>query len=250
MAKPVALQLYSVRDAAGKDLPGTLKTVADIGYQYVELAGMYGKTPAEVKKLFDDVGLKAISAHCAVFDATKRAQVEDEAAALGYKHLVSGFGPDDFKTPETIKAAADKINQAVDCFGPKGFSISIHNHWWEFDGPNKGDLLYRLAPKACPQLDIYWVTVGGADPVKVVKKYAKRLKLLHLKDGPATKENSQPMTAVGKGNVKTEAVIKAAEKTPIEYLIVELDSCATDMIEAVRDSYTFLVGKGLATGKK
>jgi len=250
MAKPVALQLYSVRDAAGKDLAGTLKAVADIGYPYVELAGSHGKTPAEFKKLLDDVGLKTCSSHCGVFDPAKRAQVEDEAKTLGFTHLVSGFGPKDFETQDAIKAAADKVNQAVDYFGPKGFTISIHNHWWEFDGPNKGDLLYKLAPKACPQLDIYWVTVGGADPVKVMKKYAKRCKLLHVKDGAATQEQKHPMTAIGKGNVKTEAILKAAEKSAVEYLIVELDDCATDMLEAVRDSYTFLVGKGLATGNK
>ena len=250
MAKPVALQLYSVREAAGKDLAGTLKIVADIGYPYAELAGLHGKTPAEFKKLLDDVGLKVCSSHCAVFDAAKRAQVEDEARTMGFTHLVSGFGPKDFETEDAIKAAADKINQAVDHFGPKGFTISIHNHWWEFDGPNKGDLLYKLAPKACPQLDIYWVTVGGADPVKVMEKYAERCVLLHVKDGPATKEQKHPMTAVGKGNVKTEAILKAAEKSAVEFLIVELDDCATDMIEAVRDSYTFLVGKGLATGNK
>jgi len=250
MAKPVALQLYSVRDAAGKDLAGTLKIVADIGYPYVEMAGLHGKTPAEFKKLLDDLGLKTCSSHCAVFDPEKRAQVEDEARTLGFSHLVSGFGPKDFETEDAIKAAAQKVNQAVDHFGPKGFSISIHNHWWEFDGPNKGDLLYKLAPKACPQLDIYWVTVGGADPVKVMKRYAKRCKLLHVKDGAATQAQKHPMTAIGKGNVKTEAILKAAEKSAVEFLIVELDDCATDMIEAVRDSYTFLVGKGLATGNK
>lgn len=250
MAKPVALQLYSVRDAAAKDFAGTLKIVADIGYPYVEFAGLHGKSPSDVRKMIDDLGLKACSSHCAVFDPAKRAQTEDEARVLGYTHLVSGFGPKDFETEDAIKAAAGKVNQATDYFGPKGFTVSIHNHWWEFDGPNKGDLLYKLAPKACPQLDIYWVTVGGADPVKVMEQYAQRCKLLHLKDGPATKENSQPMTAVGKGNVRTEAIIKAAEKSAVEFLIVELDSCATDMIEAVRDSYTFLVGKGLAAGKK
>ncbi|MCY3020081.1 MAG: sugar phosphate isomerase/epimerase [Planctomycetota bacterium] len=250
MLKPVALQLYSVREAAGKDLPGTLKIVADIGYPYAELAGMHGKTPAEFKKLLDDVGLKVCSSHCAVFDPAKRAQTEDEARTMGYTHLVSGFGPDDFKTEDAIKAAADKVNAAVDCFGPKGFSISIHNHYWEFAGPNKGDLLYKLAPKACPQLDVYWIKVGGADPAKVVKRYAKRCKLLHLKDGAATMEQKHPMTAVGKGTVDIPAVIKAAEKSIVEFLIVELDDCATDMIEAVRDSYTYLTSKGLAQGKK
>ncbi|MGD0094744.1 MAG: sugar phosphate isomerase/epimerase, partial [Planctomycetota bacterium] len=230
MAKPVALQLYSVRDAAAKDLAGTLKIVADIGYPYVEMAGLHNKTPAEFKKLLDDVGLKPCSSHCGVFDPAKRAQTEDEANTIGYKHLVSGFGPKDFETEDAIKAAAAKINAAVEYFGPKGFTISIHNHWWEFDGPNKGDLLYKLAPKACPQLDIYWVTVGGADPVKVMKKYARRCKLLHVKDGAATKEKSHPMTAIGKGNVKTEAILKAAEKSAVEFLIVELDDCATDMI--------------------
>jgi sugar phosphate isomerase/epimerase len=250
MAKPVALQLYSVREAAAKDFAATLKAVSDIGYPYVEFAGLQGKSPAEVRKMIDDVGLKACSSHCAVFDPAKRAQVEDEARTLGYTHLVSGFGPKDFETEDAIKAAADKVNAAVDCFGPKGFTISIHNHDWEYSAPNKGDLLLKLCPKACPQLDIYWVKTGGADPAELIKKYAQRIHLLHIKDGPADKTNRDaPMTAVGKGTVDVPAAIKASEKSACEFHIVELDRCATDMMEAVKDSFVYLTSSGLAAGK-
>jgi sugar phosphate isomerase/epimerase len=235
---------------AAQDLPGTLKAVANIGYEYVEMAGMYGKTPKEVRKLLDAAGLKACSAHCAVFDAAKREQVEEEAKALGYKHLVSGFGPKDFENEESIRAICQKINDAVNHFAPKGYTISIHNHDWEYSAPQKGDLMLELCPKACPQFDIYWVKTGGANPAEVIQRYIRRVKLLHVKDGPATQEKKSPMTAVGKGTVDVAAAIRAAEKGPLEYLIVELDSCETDMLAAVRDSYNFLIGRNLASGRK
>src|SRR5438552_3557559 len=109
---PISVQLYTLRDAASKDFVGVLKSVAEIGYPAVEFAGLQNKSAKEVRKVIDDLGMVASSAHVALFDPAKRAQVEDEAATLGYKHLVSGFGPNDFKSEATIQEAAAKVNAA------------------------------------------------------------------------------------------------------------------------------------------
>jgi sugar phosphate isomerase/epimerase len=91
------------------------------------------------------------------------------------------------------------------------------------------------------QLDVYWAKVGGQDPVALIKKYGKRMPLLHMKDGCGG-ENApkEPMLALGEGIMDFPAIVKAATQT--ELFIVELDRCATDMFEAVRKSYQYLAG--------
>jgi sugar phosphate isomerase/epimerase len=248
MPRPIALQLYTLREKAKADFPAVLKTVAEIGYVGVEFAGLHNMKAADVKKVLNDVGLVACSAHVPVFDPNKWNEVIDDAKTLGYKHVVGGFGQKDFESEDKIKALADKENAAIEKMNAAGLRVSLHNHWWEYDAPNKGELLLKLCPRLHPQFDIYWVTVGGADPASLIRQYADRTLLLHVKDGPC--EKGKPMTAVGKGKVKTKEAIKAAEKASVEWLIVELDSCEGDMEQAVRDSYSFLVGNGLAKGKK
>jgi sugar phosphate isomerase/epimerase len=130
----------------------------------------------------------------------------------------------------------------------RGLKVYYHNHWWEWDKPNKGELLFKLCPKLQAQFDIYWVQTAGVDAAATITKYADRTLLIHVKDGPC--EQGKPMTAVGKGKVRTKEALHAAEKTKAEWYIVELDSCATDMVEAVKESYTFLTTNKLATGKK
>jgi len=122
-----------------------------------------------------------------------------DARVLGYKQLVGGFGPDQFASDDAVKALADKINAVVDRYVSRGFTVNYHNHWWEYDAANRGEQLLALCPKLQPQFDIYWIATGGADPAKLIAKYAKRTTLLHIKDGPCVK--AKPMTAVGKGKV-------------------------------------------------
>lgn len=251
MPKPISVQLYTLRDMAGKDFIGTLRAVADIGYPYVEFAGLHGKCLREIRRVIDDLGMKASSAHVGLFDPAKRAQVEDEAGALGYTHLVSGFSAKDFESEAAVRAAAEKVNDATSYFGPKGFKVHLHNHEWEYSAPGKGDLLLELCPNACPQIDVYWVKVGGACPVDVIRRYANRTHLLHIKDGPADpKDRTLPMTAVGQGTINIPEVIRAGEYASVEFMIVELDKCATDMLQAVRESYNFLTMRSLVTGKR
>ncbi len=148
-------------------------------------------------------------------------------------------------------AAVAKQQKAVELLAGTGISFGLHNHWAEFeavDGKLPEDVMLDNVPELFAQLDVYWVAKGGQDPVATVKRLADRAPVLHIKDGPL--DPPQPMTAVGKGVLDMPAIIAAADESVLEWVIVELDSCGTDMMEAVKDSYDYLVGEGLAIGNK
>ena len=248
--KPISVQLYSVREAAAEDFPAVLKTIADIGYKGVEFAGLHDMAPAEVKSIIDDLGLEVSSAHMAMPTKENAAQLIEECKTLGVPKLITGpGGPVD--TMDNILAAADRLNAAVEALDGSGIEFGLHNHWAEFeevDGKLPEDVLLDKVPGMFAQLDVYWIAVGGPDPVETVARLKDRAPLLHLKDGPI--EPKQPHTAVGAGVLDIPAIVNAADPNVLEWLIVELDSCATDMMQAVADSYRYLVDSGLGSGNK
>ncbi len=249
--KPIALQLYSLREEAQKDFAAVLSTVAEMGYVGVEFAGLHGMAPAAVKAIVDDLGLQVASAHMALPTADNAAQLIDECGALGVTKLISGFGPDQFANLDECQRTAEKFAAAVELLAGTDISFGMHNHWWEFkaiDGQMPEDIVLNAVPGMFAELDVYWAQVGCGDAPGSVKRLADRCRLLHIKDGMV--EPTNPMTAVGKGVLDMPAVIGAANLDVTEWMIVELDACATDMTEAVRDSYTYLVGNGLAKGNK
>ncbi len=248
--KPIALQLYTVRDAAVADFGAVLRRVAEIGYKGVEFAGLHGMAPAEVKRMVDDLGLEVASAHMALPTKENAQQLIDECQTLGVSRLVTGPGGA-IDTMGNILACADEFNAAVDALAGTGIALGLHNHWAEFqpvDGRLPEDVLLEEVPGLFAQLDVYWIMVGGPDPVGTVARLNKRVPLLHIKDGPV--DPPQPHLAVGQGKLDIPAIVRAADPEVLDWLIVEMDSCATDMWEAVEQSYAYMVGNGLATGNK
>ena len=251
--KPLSIQLYTVRELCQKDFFGTLKQIADIGYKGVEFHKLWDKPAAEVKKVLDDLGLVASSTHGdfptpANFDA-----IVDTANTLGYKYYVIPWLPDKrFTTVEDVKAVAAVINDMAKMLAAKGITLCYHNHAHEMvllDGRPALEILFESAKKVSPEIDTYWAAnFGAVNVVELVKKFAKRTPLLHIKDGPLTR--GQPMTAVGSGKMDIPAVINAADPKALKWLVVELDACATDMLTAVRESYNYLISNGLAEGNK
>jgi sugar phosphate isomerase/epimerase len=251
MAKPVALQLYSVRDYCKDDFCGTLKKVAEIGYKGVEFAGLYGHSAEEVAGWVKDLGLEVASSHVAFPTKENVNQLVDELKTLGSKYLITGFGPDDFKTVDQCKRVAERFEEAAALLKGTGITLGAHNHWWEFlpvDGQIPHDILMEGAPSIVAELDVYWTAYAKADPAKVVAAKKSRIPLLHIKDG--TLEEGKPHTAVGAGVLDMPAIIGAADPNVLEWLIVELDSCETDMMEAVEQSYRYLTSSGLGFGNK
>jgi len=250
MPQPIALQLYSLRETAALDYASVVRQVAAMGYAGVEPAGFPGTTAEAAGKLFRELGLAVPSAHLAPPVGENKNEVLDAMKAIGSKRLVSGKGADSFKTIDLVRQTCDLFNESSAVCRANGLTFGVHNHWWEYievEGrPVYEMLLEYLDPSVEFQLDTYWIKTAGVDPAMIIKKFGKRAPTLHIKDGPCVK--GEPMTAVGKGVMDFKAVV-AAGAGSTEWLIVEIDRCATDMAEAVKESLDYLVRTGLGRGK-
>ena len=252
MTTPIALQLYTLRDQLAQDYEGTLRKVADMGYVGVETANMFGESLTSAAKLFSELGLTVSGAHGALPIGDKKQEVIDTMRALNCKRLIlPGQPPEKFKSLDGIKSICDSLNEGAAVAKANGFELGYHNHRFEYEPLENripiDVMLEYLDPNVFLEVDVYWVQTAGQDPVEVIRRIGSRAPLLHIKDGPCQIE--APMTALGEGVVDIPEVV-AAGAGSTEWLVVELDHCATDMMEAVRKSYQYLVGKGLARGNK
>lgn len=247
MAKPIAVQLYTVRDALSQDYESVIRKIASFGYQGVEPAGFPGTTPQAAANLFKELGLQVSSLHSAMPLGDDRESVLETARILGVKYLVCPHIPaEQFSTVDGTIAACNRLNEANKITRDNGMTLLYHNHWWEYE-PLGDTYPYRvmaehLDPSIGFEIDTYWVKTGGQDPVAVINELGSRVPLLHIKDGPAV--TGQPMVAVGDGVMDFPPILDAAKSA--EWLIVELDHCATDMLTAVETSYKNL--EKLASG--
>lgn len=241
---PVAVQLYTVRELCAKDFLGTLREVSKIGYRHVELAGLYGLSPKELKKALDDLGLAAVSAHV---DPDKTGEVVDLCRTLGMSFVVRSFGPDKLTTTELCREAARYLNDTGARLRANGIEFCYHNHNWEFtrvDGRYPLDLIYEETdPKNLKaQLDVYWIKRGGEDPVQYIEKLGARCATLHLKDmAPDT-----DFAEVGSGVLDFKAITDAGRKAGVHAFIVEQDSCKRPPLESIRMSFEHLRQIGVA----
>ncbi len=251
MTRPLALQLYTLRERAKDDFTGVIRDVAEAGYAGVEFAGLHGNDPAEIRQVLDDCGLRACSAHMAAPKDTTVAETVDTAQTLGFDTVVSMCGKDSFATAEAVKQAGEQMQQAARLLEPYGIRLGYHNHWWEMaelEGRSALEMLLESAPDLMLQCDLYWASdFGRVDVPEFVARNAERLVSLHVKDGPLVEDEMQ--MAVGAGKMDIPACISAAGDKG-DWLIVELDNCDGDMLQAAKDSARYLIGEGLAAGRQ
>lgn len=251
--KPLGLQVWSVREMMAEDFAGAMKLVADMGYIGVEIMAVEGMSSEEVRKVLDDLGLVVCSTHGRFPTAETISQRIEEAAAWGTDKIISGMGAKAFETEDARKETFDKFAEVTQLCADAGMRFGLHNHWWEFELKVDGKLLWEALLEAVPgmfgQLDTYWAAnFGEVDVPAVLARNAARVPSLHLKDGPLVK--GEPHMAVGAGKMDIPACVAAADENVLEWVIVELDDCATDMLQAVRESYAYIVGEGLGRGNK
>ncbi|MBR6783284.1 MAG: sugar phosphate isomerase/epimerase [Clostridia bacterium] len=245
---PVAIQLYSLRDDAKQDLVGTLKAVKEYGYDGVEFAGLYGKAPSEVAELLREIGLVPVSAHVSLPELLADTQkVIDDYKAVGCKNIVIPWlSAEDRPGGENYEKTRGNFERIGKLLAENGMVLSYHNHDFEFARLENGefgfDNLYDTISSDVlkMQMDTCWVSVAGESPIHYLEKYANRCPLLHLKDyvgeksdnmyaligiddEDGEKKQSFEFRPVGHGVQDFEAIIKAAEKCGVEWLIVEQD---------------------------
>jgi len=248
---PISVQLYSLREASEENFDQVLKDVAAIGYCGVEPFNLFGMTPRAFRNRVEDLGMNISSSHTPWANRSPLDEVVETLGELGLTRAIGGFMPDDFADLEAVRRTAEICQGLIEVLKPQGIELAIHNHWWEFaliDGRPALHHLEALVPELRFELDTYWAAnFGACDPAAELERISRKAPLVHIKDGPL--EKKQPMVAAGQGRMKIEEVIAAADATTLEWLIVELDACATDMLTAIRESYVYLTEHGLAEGR-
>lgn len=250
MAKPISIQLYSVREAIEQDVWGTIGKIAEIGYAGIEPCNVPGGDLNEAVKRIHDLGLTVSAMQTGIPLGDKKEELLDQAEALGCSHIVCPYhGVENFESMDNLKATADVFGLAIANCAERRMTFGYHNHEFELQSIVEGKpallQLAVLAPKLYFTVDTYWVTVGGQDAPAVVKELGPQANILHIKDGPLVK--SEPMVAAGSGKMDFPPIVAAGEYA--KWLVVELDRCGTDMMEAVEKSFNYLVDSGLGCGK-
>ncbi len=250
----LGVQLYTVRNIIGKDPAAVLKSIQDIGYTEVEAT--YGNLH-EIWSALKQTQLKAVSVHVD-FDIFKAGGSKlDDALAdvkkLGFEYAVVPYIPvPDRGGLDVFKSLAQMLNRSGERAKAHGLKLCYHNHAFEYKTLPNGvmglDVLMNETQKNLVglELDIFWASVAGHDPVAILQKFSGRIPLLHLKDkapGLPTQynENVPPATfkEIGNGSINIPAVLEAADKEGVQHYFVEQDQ-SPDPIASLRQSYEYL----------
>lgn len=245
--KSIGVQLYTVRKEINKDLLGTLKKVADIGYTSIEPAGyrngkFYGKSPKEFKKIANDLGLKVLSSHNGISPESVEKVVEDNAS-LGVDYTVLPYlGNTQRKTLDDYKKLAETFNMYGEVCKKAGIKFAYHNHAFEFEVMDDKIPYDVLLEGTDPELvkfeiDLYWLKKAGKDPLDYFNKYPGRFAMWHVKDMDPASGN---YTEVGSGNIDFKEIFSNASKSGMQYFFVELDNSERPALESIKISYDYL----------
>lgn len=244
----IGVQLYTVRSVMANDPEGTLAAIAAIGYEEVELAGLYGLSAGEMRTRLDATGLAATSGHYSVEEVRGGREATLEAAvALGQRLVVVPALPVAERDGEALRRVADDFNRAGEAARAAGLRFGYHNHDWEMrpdaDGMRPIDrLLDRTDPELVDwQMDIFWTVHGGGDPMAELDARAGRVTSVHVKDRTAAGE----MVDVGAGVIDFRTVLARAGALGLLHQYVEHDEPGNP-IESVRASYRALAAMGPA----
>ena len=246
--KQVAIQLYTLRDQCTTlpDLVATLKKCRDIGYRAVQLSGV--KVPhAEAKKALDQAGMTICATHEPGREILDRPEaVCARLKAVGVTQTAYPYPEGiDFKSEESVRTLARKLDAAGALFAKHGITLSYHNHAIEFTSFGDTtvlDFIYRETKPANlkAELDTYWIQYGGGDPAAWIEKLGGRVPILHLKDYGFAKDDKPFFAEIGHGNLNWPAIFAAAEKAGTEWLVVEQDTCPGDPFVSIKKSYDYL----------
>ncbi|RHJ86503.1 sugar phosphate isomerase/epimerase [Parabacteroides sp. AM08-6] len=233
--KKIGIQLYSVMDAVNKNPKASVERLAGMGYNVFELvqwggdAKVFGLPAEEFKALCDKNGVKIISTHSGIQeDASKEAEImqrwrqlfEIQKACGGKYFVIPSYGVD--YTVKDVQRMCDYFNRVGKIASEYGLKLGYHNHSGEFNKLKDSDkvmweyLVENTNPKyVCFELDVYWCTKGNKNPVEYLKKYPKRIKLLHIKDD---------FVIGASGTIDFEGIFNQFYKNGMKDYVVEIET--------------------------
>ena len=240
----VGLQLYTVRDQMGQSVERTLEQIAAAGYHLVETAGLYNRSAAELRALFDKNGIRTVSGHYPLADFEKSPDtVFATAKTLGQEYVVVPWLDPSLRTPDTFAGLPGRLNKLGEQARAAGLKLAYHNHDFEFETYGASTTaMERLLAGTDPalvsfELDGYWAFKAGRDPADLVTRNPGRFVMLHLKDSTAAPEKA--FADVGHGVIDFKKFIAAAQANGLRYAFVERD-VSPDPIASIRASHDYL----------
>jgi len=242
VTSPISVQLYTVRDAIAADLPGTLQRLADIGYTQVEPWGFVERVD-EYAEALPAAGLTAPSAHAKLVGQDLQ-PIFEAAVRLGVSTVIDPHIDETrWITREDVEAVAAELGEVAEAARAHGLTVGYHNHAFELENLIDGTPALEVFAAALPadvvlEIDTYWVEVGGVDAAELLARLGDRVRFLHIKDGPKTKDDTEQV-AVGRGTMPVRDILRAA---PQALAVVELDDHNGDVFTALEQSHSFLDG--------
>jgi len=251
-ANNLGVQLYTVRNTIGKDPLGVLKRIQEIGYKEIEAT--YA-TLSIISPVLKQTTLRPVSLHIDEGIFIEGGSKLDEALAkakdFGFKFAVVPYiAPEHRGGPEVFKALADNLNKYGEKAKANGMRLCYHNHAFEyqnFGGKTGLEMLMGGTDKNLVglELDIFWASVAGQNPIDLLKRYNGRIPLIHLKDKSKDftqvqyneKVPKDTFKEVGNGSIDIAAVLKAAEAEGAEHYFVEQDQTSGDPLDSLATSF-------------
>jgi sugar phosphate isomerase/epimerase len=246
----IGIQLYTVRDVLKQDFEGTLSRIGAIGYREVEFAGYFDHTPEQVKAALASAGLTAPATHVGPDNLDKGWDaVVHTAKAVGHEYVIVAWIPEERrKTIDDWKRIAEQLNQAGTACRAAGLQFAYHNHDFEFvpiDGRVPYDILLENTDASLVklELDLFWITFAGGDPLAQFARSPGRFPLVHVKDmTPKPTPDAPPervMVDVGKGSIDWKRIFAQSRAGGIQHYFVEHDQ-PSEPLASARASYDFL----------
>jgi sugar phosphate isomerase/epimerase len=262
----IGLQLYTIRDAMKTDVQGSLKKVSDMGYKYLELASyadgkFYGIEPVKFKRMVNDLGMEILSSHTEVeaqgITLENAKKMAEDHAKLGVKYCIQPWVVEEArKTVASYQKMVADWNKVGGIMKESGIQFGYHNHNFEFNRvegkvPYFDIFLTELDKNLVTmELDLFWVTKAGQNPVEIFKKYPGRFQLFHMKDmftrqAPFfTTTGVTDFAPVGAGVINFKEILAAKDIAGMKYMLVEEDKSREEKpFDDIQTSITNLTTK-------
>jgi len=260
----LAIQLYTVRDSISKNLEKTLEKLAGLGFKDLEIYGydvtFFGKNRNEFLSILNNTGLKVISSHhkTGVLENEKgtllnnwEKSVED-LNFIGAKYMVCSYLIPKERTADNYKKLPELLNQSAEITKTAEIQFAYHNHDFEFEKLDGKQTIYdfileNTSPELVKmELDLYWITKAGFDPLDYFTRFPGRFPLWHVKD---MQKETKKFTEVGNGVIDFKRIFKARKQAGLEYWFVEQDSSDRDIFESIVMSKDYIESHSYFFGK-
>jgi sugar phosphate isomerase/epimerase len=233
----ISIQLYTLRNLFEADLEGTMSALADVGYRKVEMAGTYGRSAAEFRRILDANHIRATSSHVGI-DGIDLDQAIVDARTLGNRRVVHPYA--NFATIAEWTDFAARLEAAGKAFRRAGIPLGYHNHNHEFlpiDGVKPYDVITHGTSRRTVylEMDLYWVVTGEQDPVAVFYRNAGRVKQFHVKD----RKPDGGFADLGEGTIDFPRIFRATHPLEVEEYIVENDE-PVDALKCADTGFRYL----------